>query len=231
MSATVTLAQVTSRARDLADQPATGGFVDDARIYEQINYAMAALWDSITDAHEDYALNRQTVSVLVGTEEYNLPTDFYKSRKLYPISGGKRQPPLRRFELNDVGELVDVPTSFTSGQEYMYQYRILGKKLMLVPKPTAAFSLEFWYVPESPQFNVSVPATVIDSVFPVGWDEYLVARAAKYILAKEDSSALGAITAMEQEALSRVMSLVKPRDVGGAKVVSDLYRRWSPTYR
>lgn len=223
MSSTVTLAQLTARARDLADQPASGGFIDDARLYEQINYALATLWAAMTDANEEYGLSRQSISVLAGTEEYSLPTDYYKTRKCFPKdSSGNRMAPLRRFELNELGATILPPA------RDQLKYRVLGKKLMLAPKPEEAFTLEHWYVPESPQFNVASPSTAIDSVFPIGWDEYLVARGAKYILAKEDSSALAAVSAMEQDALSRVMLEVKPRDSGSPKTVSDAYRRWSP---
>lgn len=228
MSSTLTLAEVAARVRDLADQPTTGGFAVNARVYEYINQGMANLWGDLVTASEDYGRSVDTVTLVSGTEEYAIPSDYLKTLKVFALSGGQRYR-LRRFTLNDLEHLQDGTAGVILADGTNLQYRIIGKKLWVTPKPTGG-TIEHWYVPEAPQYDVTNTADVIDTIFPVGWPDYITTFAAFRLLVREDSSAAAGIGALHSEAKRAILEQIGERDLGEPHVVSDAYRRWSPIY-
>lgn len=228
MTNPATLATIAAQVRDLADQPSSGGFAVDARVYDYINHALSELWDILVTHYEDYGRATQTLTLVAGTESYAMPTDYLKTLKVFYLSGGNRYV-LQRFHLDELDKLSELhmPPSL---DEYRLRYRMLGKSMYFAPKPLRAGTVEHWYVTQAPQFDPAVPSGVIDTIVPVGWEEFLITSAAHRLLVREDNAAQGGVLQLKEAAKQRIIEAAATRDIGGANTVGDVAGRFSPAW-
>jgi hypothetical protein len=209
------------RADVLVDDGAGGQALSDfiSEVYQlyYINLELAALWDALVATHEDYCVYRRTINIEAGKEDYALPEDFYKFRKIFPIVSGERNRPLRKFNLEKLGDADSLAAIYTTEIEDA-QYRITGQRLWIHPEPTNAAYLELWYVPQFKGLeNLS---DLIPVQFPNGWEEYVIEGVAARILEKEESDA-SAQRLRQQQVLKRIMTLAEDRDVGEPHQMQD----------
>ena len=182
-----------------------------------INEAMAVLWDVLINTYEDYCIKHHTVNVTANTENYALPDDFYKFRKVFPIQSGKRCAVMRKFDLNDLGQADSLSAILTSPIEET-RYKITGNRLWLHPEPTNVAELELWYVPQfDPLVNLD---DLVDFRFPSGWESYVIDSVAAMALEKEDIDA-SHLRATQEKALGRILVMAEDRDVGEPHVMQD----------
>lgn len=96
------------------------------------------------------------------------------------------------------------------------QYRLNDKFIQFIPVPSGNQPFRLWYIP-----RLAVPLSDSDLVDGVsGWEQYVIVRAAKYALDKEESDT----TKLDAEILwlkERIESAAKTRDVGQADTISD----------
>lgn len=96
------------------------------------------------------------------------------------------------------------------------QYRLNDNNIQFIPVPSGNQPFRLWYIP-----RLAVPLADSDLVDGVsGWEQYVIIRAAKYALDKEESDT----TKLDQELaflISRIESAAKTRDVGQADTISD----------
>jgi hypothetical protein len=182
-----------------------------------VNAELAALWDVLVSTYEDYAIKREKINVVAGIEDYSMPSDFYKFRKVFPIQSGRRCAHLRKFDLNKLGEADSLSAILTSPIEET-RYRITGNRLFLHPVPTAAAELELWYVQ---QFDVIYNLDdAVDFRFPTGWEQYVVEGVAANALEKEDLDSTPFRTRQEK-ILGRIIVMAEDRDVGEPHLMQD----------
>ncbi|MBW2560706.1 MAG: hypothetical protein JRE40_07620 [Deltaproteobacteria bacterium] len=203
------------RADKLAADPATGDpiptadIVPNALIY-YVNAELSTLWDVLISTYEDYCIKRKAIAVVPDIQEYSMPTDFYKFRKVFPILNSRRHAPLRKFNLRELGEADSFAAILARPIEYT-RYRLSGNRLMLHPIPTNTAELELWYVPQyDPILNLQ---DKIDFRFPAGWEEYAIEGVAARLLEREESDA-SAQRARQKEILQRILVMAEDRDVG-----------------
>ena len=174
------------------------------------NMELAALWDVLIATYEDYCIRHKKIYVQPSIEDYSLPSDFYKFRKVFPIVNGKRGTVLKKFDLKDLGEADSLSAILTSPIEQT-RYKINGNRLWLHPIPTTAAQLELWYIP---QFSaIQNPTDLVDIRFPFGWDDYLIEGLAARFLEKEESDSTPQRT-RQREILQRILTMAEDRDVG-----------------
>ena len=177
-----------------------------------VNYELAALWDALIKTHEDYLVYRRFIDVKANQEDYLLPEDFYKFRKVFPILSGRRGNALKKFDLADLGASDSMAALLTSPIEDT-RYAVIGSRLRLHPTPTSDVTkgLELWYVP---QFHtLRNLKDLIPNVFPNGWEEYVIEGVAARMLEKEESDA-SAQRARQKEILQRILVMAEDRDIG-----------------
>jgi hypothetical protein len=96
------------------------------------------------------------------------------------------------------------------------QYRLNDKFIQFIPVPSGNQPFRLWYIP-----RLAVPLADSDLVDGVsGWTQYVIVRAAKYALDKEESDTTK-LDAELQFLISRIESAAKTRDVGQADTISD----------
>jgi hypothetical protein len=193
-------------------------FANAPYAFSYINFEMAALWDLLIASHEDYLVYRRMIDVVADQEDYLLPEDFYKFRKVFPIVSGRRHYPLKKFDLNELGEADSLSAILTSPIEDT-KYSIRGQRLWLHPIPSSAAQLELWYVPQFHYLRNN--NDLVPSIFPNGWEEFVVEGVAARLLEKEESDA-SAQRARQKEVLQRIMILAEDRDVGEPHQMQDV---------
>ena len=240
----VSLSDLRTLVRQRADQE-NSQFVTDQELRQYINRSYCELYDLlITNANsEDYFLNSSTVTLVSGTQTYDLPADFYKLRGV-DLNMGSDTFPLRRYNFpqRDVGSRYSVP--------YRYRYHIQGSSLRLTPSPSTNDTLTVWYIPSPKKFlektataitrgtsrseehtseldssGLADPTTFgnIESRFDFysGWDEYIICGAAIDCMVKEESDP-SALMKMKEETKIRILSVSDNRDLGEPATVTDM---------
>ena len=124
-----------------------GQFITDDEWRRMLNRSYAELYDLIvTSANsEDYFLNSSTITLVSGTQSYNLPTDFYKSRGV-DLNIGSDKIPLRRYNFSErnIGGL------YSSAADM--RYHIQGDKIILNPAPSTSNTITMFYIPTPRKF-------------------------------------------------------------------------------
>lgn len=196
----------------------------DVIITEFVNSAMCEVWDLLVNTWEDYYLKEDTSFMTMnGVEQYGLPSDFYKLRRVEIQEGAgatSRFRKLRPAGLERLNRLRD-----ESGEPIRYHLRGVNNAapppdfipvIVLAPTPVAAQTLRYTYIPVAQQL-VSGTDTW-DGIN--GYDELVTQRA----LLKADMRENVMTTEREREIArleQRVISSAPSRDAGEPVRMSD----------
>jgi len=151
-----------------------------------IQCSIQDLYDMIVNCNEDYYAKEVTITTVPQQTDYQLATyapDFYRFLGLDFVDSASRIYPLKRFLFKEREYL----SNFSSGsnQGYNLFYRLMDQHIRILPKPTAAFNLNFTYVPTPllPIYNTDVWN------FVQGWDDFVRLDVVIKCLLKEESDA------------------------------------------
>lgn len=208
MSNPVTLKDLMVHALQLADYPTIDKIDPDLReqLKGWVNEGLAYLYDLMVaaDTTADYYLKVETYTLTSGQEDYALPTDFYKLKKVYFLSAASegRRYRIERFDLNNID----------------------GYKM----GPLTTGTVELWYVP---QFKLLVRENdIVDQMMPPTWEHMGVYFAAAHLAEKEDRDG-GKWDGDRAELVARVQQMAEPRDEGEPDTILDTTNRWAPLVR
>ncbi len=222
MALTRTLAQLRTEIRDRGEIRSV--YVDDTELTRAINVAYSDFYCFLVDTNPDWYLSSGTITVVSGTDEYDLNTmasDFWKVVGVDVREGG------RWYKME--------PFNFGSRNEYQNsglnarnaRYRIMGSNLRVSPNPSWGGSIRVWYVP-APTL-LSADGDTVDGV--AGWEEYIVLHTLIQYAAKEESDP--SVFAAQLAAIKdQVRALAMNRDDGEADRVRDIWTEsFYNTYR
>lgn len=230
----MSLQQLRTLSQQKADR-VNSNFITLPEWNSYINLAADELYDLITTVFEDYNMAEPAYFTTSGaTQSYPLPdgiTTFQNAQGQNFVP-----PPLYKLAGIDLG-LNNAPNGFVTLQNYNWisrnkyvfpntastiygvfglQYRFVGNSIRFIPQPSSSQPIRIWYIPRRAQLLEDTDVT--DGYN--GWTNYIIARAAKYALDKEesDSSKLDAeILYLKQ----RIEESAPNRDEGQADTVSD----------
>jgi hypothetical protein len=97
------------------------------------------------------------------------------------------------------------------------QYRVTGSNIEFIPTPAANQSIRLWYVPRLTEL---LQDTDITTTGISGWIEYVIVRAAKYALDKEESDS-AKLDAELTFLKSRIEESASNRDAGQPDTISN----------
>lgn len=120
------------------------------------------------------------------------------------------------FNLIDRNKFLYPNSASTIYGVFNCQYRLMGNNIEFIPVPSGNQPFRLWYIPrlKSPLAD----SDVLDGVS--GWLEYVIVRAAKYALDKEETDT--SILTQELVFLTkRIEETAANRDVGQADTISD----------
>lgn len=122
-----------------------------------------------------------------------------------------------KFNFSDRNRFVFPNTASTIYGVFNLRYRVMGNNIQFIPTPSAGQSIRLWYVPRLKALLADTDTTDIGIS---GWIEYVIVRAAKYALDKEESDT----SKLDQQILflkSRIEESAANRDAGQPDTISD----------
>lgn len=193
-------------------------FVGDSELNNYINFAIADLHDILVECYgEDYFLNSTTGATVSGTQDYALPSDFYKLKGVDVQLSGSDYSSISPFNFNERNKYEDFGSWTVSGLSNI-RYRIMGSNIKFSPTPTSAVNYRLWYVPVATKLTSD--DDVLDDINQ--YSDFVIISAAIKMMLKEESDA--SILLGERERLERkIKDAAKNRDAGQPESISDIY--------
>lgn len=211
-----------------------------------INLAMYELYDLLIDVYEKYNVATPYSFVSDGTTflyplpdgitSYNngltnapgyVPAPFYKllGVDLGLQTANNAYVTIDRFNFNDRNRFVYPNTASTIYGVFNLQYEIVGSNIMFIPTPSAGQQIRIWFIP---RLRALLQDTDISDISISGWITYVIQRAAKYALDKEESST-ATIDAELLSTIKRIEASASNRDAGMPHKITDLRQNgnWS----
>ncbi len=214
-----------------------------------IRLAMYELYDLLMTSYEEYFSQAFAVIQTNGTiANYPLPdgatnylggnfngTSGVPAQAFYKLAGvdlNVNSSPLTpsrvsllRYDFIKRNQYVYPNSTSTIYGVYNMRYRIMGNNLNIIPTPAGNQTLIIWYSPRLPRFLLDTDLTTIGVS---GWLNYVITRAAKYALDKEEGVDT---TKLDTEILylkTRIEQSATNRDAGIADTISET--RQDPLY-
>lgn len=234
----LSLYELRLRAQQRADRVGSN-FVTESEWNFFIDQSMYELYDLLLTVYEDYFLEQPvSFSVINNQSTYPLPNgsnSFQDAsgstiipKALYKLSGvdlalntaNNAFVTVSKFNWIDRNNYVYPNSNSTIYGVFNLQYRMMGTNIHFIPTPTANQIIRLWYVPRLPQLIKNTDLTTIGFS---GWLQYVIVRAAKYALDKEESDT----TKLDEELLflkARIEESANNRDQGRPDKISDVRR-------
>lgn len=204
-----------------------------------INQSMFELYDLLITVYEDLYVATPVQFTADGTTFiYALPTGansfrsgidnstVFTPRPFYKLLGvdlalqtaTNAYVTINKFNFVDRNRFVYPNTSSTIYGVFNLQYRLLGlNQIEFIPTPSSGQQIRLWYIPRLTELLADTDLT--DTGIS-GWTQYVIMRAAKYALDKEESDT----TKLDQELIflkQRIEESAANRDAGIPDKISD----------
>lgn len=237
-TAEMSLGQIRKLSQMKADR-LNSQFVTLPEWNEFINLAMYELYDLLISQDQDLFITTPIQFAADGTTFlYPLPdgattymsginiNNTLVARPFYKLSGvdlalqtaTNAYVTINKFNFIDRNRFVYPNTASTIYGVFNLQYRLVGThSIEFIPTPSAGQNIRLWYVP---RLTALLQDTDISDNSISGWIQYVIVRAAKYALDKEESDT----QKLDQELLflkERIETMASNRDVGQPDRVSD----------
>ncbi len=241
----MSLGELRLRAQQKADR-VNSAFVTNPEWNFNIRLAMYELYDLLITTYEDYNIAAPAYINTGGTLfQYALPdgTNYLggtlggasgaPANRLYKLSGidlgvntsNNAWVTIHRFDWIDRNAYVYPNSTSTIYGVYNMRYRVMGTNLVLIPTPAGNQQLRLWYAPVLPAMLQDTDLTTIGWS---GWLAYVITRAAKYALDKEEGSDTGKLDAELLYLKKRIEESASNRDQGQPDTISNTRR--DPVY-
>lgn len=207
-----------------------------------INLAMYELYDLLVTVFEDYYSAQPIQFACDGsTYRYALPNGLntftnadtgatFTPRPFYKLLGvdlalnnaTNAYVTVNKFNFIDRNRFVYPNTASTIYGVFNLQYRTMGDSIEFIPTPSAGQNIRIWYIPRLLSLVVDTDITTIGFS---GWLNYVIVRAAKYALDKEESDT----SKLDAELLflkARIEETASNRDAGQPDTISDTRLTW-----
>lgn len=233
----MTLGQIRLSAQQRADRVGSN-FVTTPEWNGYIRQALYELYDLLITTYEDYYLGKPIQFVSDGvTWQYPLPngsisftdgitpTQTFIAPPFYKLMGvdlalnnaTNSYVTVNKFNFIDRNRFVYPNTASTIYGVFNLQYRVMGSNIQFIPTPSAGQALRLWYIPRLKELLAD---TDTSDISVSGWIEYVIVRAAKYALDKEESDTTK-LDAELQFLKDRIESSASNRDAGQSDTISD----------
>jgi len=229
------LASIRLQAQQRADR-VHSNFITKPEWNKFINQAMFELYDLLVTVYEDYYIATPIQFAVDGsTFLYPLPNgsntfinalsnQTFTPRPFYKLIGvdlalnnsANAYVTVNKFNFSDRNRFVYPNTASTIYGVFNLQYRMMGNNIEFIPTPSAGQQIRLWYIP---RLRELLADTDITDTGISGWLQYVIVRAAKYALDKEESDT----TKLDQEILflkARIEESASNRDAGRPDTIS-----------
>lgn len=237
------LSQIRLAAQQRADR-VNSNFVTNPEWRNYINQAMFELYDLLITVYEDYYIappiqfiangNQFLFPLPNGSNTFQdalNPNVTITPRPFYKLSGidlalntaPNAYVTLKKFNFIDRNSFVYPTSGGSLFGIFNPEYRIMGQNVQMIPTPSASQTFRMWYIPRLKELLLETDTT--DTGIS-GWIEYVIVRAAKYALDKEESDS----SVLTQEIAflkTRIEESAVNRDAGMPDSISEVRRSGS----
>lgn len=231
------LSQIRLKAQQRADR-VNSNFVTMTEWNSLINQAMFELYDLLTTVYEDYNIATPIMFTADGsTFLYALPNgsntftnaltgQTFTPKPFYKLSGvdlalntaNNAFITVNKFNFADRNAYVYPNSNSTIYGVADLRYRVMGSNIEFIPVPSGNQQIRLWYIPRLTELLRDTDTT--DTGIS-GWIEYVIVRAAKYALDKEESDS----TKLTEQIVflkGRIEESAANRDAGMPDTISDV---------
>lgn len=225
----LSLGELRYRAQQRADR-VNSQFVTMPEWNFFINQAYYELYDLLITVYEDYYVAPRLTFETDGSDSADLPNgqNYNGAKALYKLYGidlGLDSTinafvTLRKFDFIARNKYVYPQLGSNLLGIWNPQYRMLGDRIHFIPTPNAGQTMGLWYYPRLTYLLADTD--IMDGIS--GWTQYVIVRAAKYALDKEESDT----SKLDTEILflkDRIESSATNRDAGAPDTISQT-RSW-----
>lgn len=238
-TAEMSLGELRTRSQQRADR-LNSQFVTLPEWNFFINQAMFELYDLLVTEYEDYfvappatfQVNGNTflyplpdglIPMLDQNGQTFIPEPFLKliGVDLALNSSANGYVSVNQFNFSDRNKFVYPNSASTIYGVFNLQYKLLGNKIEFIPTPSAGQQIRLWYIP---RLRTLLADNDISTIGFSGWLQYVIVRAAKYALDKEESDT----SKLDQELaflVKRIEASAMNRDAGMPATISDVRGR------
>lgn len=239
----MSLGELRTRAQQRADR-LNSQFVTTAEWNFFINQAMFELYDLLVTQYEDYFI-ATPATFTVGAPNsgnyqylYPLPDGVLSYTNGVTGDPGYIAPPfyklvgvdlalntsangwvtVNKFNFADRNKFVYPNSASTIYGVFNLQYRLMGNNIEFIPTPSSGQQIRLWYIP---RLNELLADNDLTTIGFSGWLQYVIVRAAKYALDKEESPT----DTLTQELVfltKRIEASAMNRDAGMPDKISDV---------
>lgn len=235
-SSEMSLGQIRLQAQQTADR-VNSQFVSMTEWNAFINNAMFELYDLLVTTYEDYFMAAPAIFSTNGSAfQYSLPNGTltfqdnngsnFVPQAIYKLQGvdlavssaNNAWVSVNKFNFIDRNNYIYPNSSSTIYGVFNMRYRMLGDKIEFTPTPSSGQRIRLWYIPRLQQL---LKDTDLTSIGTSGWLRYVIVRAAKYALDKEESDS----SKLDQELIflkKRIEESAMNRDSGQPDKISDI---------
>ena len=229
----MSLGQIRLNSQQTADR-VDSNFVTLPEWNNMIRLASEELYDLLITVYEDYFLAPPVQFVTTQSQgTYPLPdgTSIYtvngqNAAPFYKLAGvdlginsaNNAYVTMSKFNFIDRNRYVYPNTASTIYGVFNMQYRVMGSNILFIPVPSNNQPIQLWYYPRLKEL---LQDTDITDYSISGWIRYVIVRAAKYALDKEESDT----TKLDAELLflkGRIEESASNRDAGQPDKISDI---------
>lgn len=217
-------------------------FVTTSEWNQFIRLAMYELYDILMTSYEDYFASDYVAIQTNGTlANYPLPdgatnylggnfngTSGAPAHAFYKLAGmdlnvntsvlTPSRVSLLRFDFIKRNQYVYPNSTSTIYGVYNMRYRIMGNNINIIPTPSGNQTLIMWYSPRLPSLLMDTDLT---NIGVSGWLRYVIVRAAKYALDKEEGSDTSKKDAELLFLKTRIEQASSNRDAGVPDTISE----------
>lgn len=228
----MSLGELRLRCQQTADR-VNSDFVLDSEWNYNIRLSMYELYDLLIGCYEDYKLQSIMIPTSGVTQMYPLPdgatnyiTNGVPAQAFYKIRGldlnvnttQMAYVTVNRFNFIDRNQFVYPNSTSTIYGVNNMRYDIVDNNLMLIPIPNGNQVLKLWYTPRLPSL---LQDTDLTSIGVSGWLRYVIVRAAKYALDKEEGTDTSKLDSEIIFLKTRIEQMASNRDIGQAETISN----------
>lgn len=237
----MSLGEIRLEAQQTADR-VNSGFVTNSEWNSFIRLACYELYDLEITTYEDYSISKPVLISTNGTTfQYPLPdgaTNYLGGNyggltgapapAYYKLSGIDLQVnsssitpswvTIPKFNWNDRNDFIYPNSTSTIYGIYNMRYRVMGNNIMFIPTPAGNQTVRLWY---APRLKGLLLDSDITSIGYSGWLRYVIARAAKYALDKEEGSDTSKLDAELLFLKTRIEQSASNRDQGRPDTISN----------
>jgi hypothetical protein len=186
-----------------------------------INTKLAKLYYYLVTQSSDIFVKEPTTLTIVADQEWvQLPADFFQANYVFGMDGDRRVE-LQRMDLGEMAKYNgDFAFDWRPSSDYFY--RVVGRKLYLVPEDIQLDSIQLWYTATAPVLSIGADTLPFD--LPPNWDECIINGVTGLVKLKDEADARPYFQ-LEEQCYAELALYSADRDVSRPNRVVDVRER------